>query len=103
MSNTLTAEKKCALYDWIRRHKDRTEKFITLAAMASMDLGFTVTQSNMEHAWTNINGPRKTKNAEVTCEKLLDRINDLQARLYLANDRINQLTKRIEYQEGRLL
>lgn len=103
MANTLPEEKKCKLYDWVRRNKDLTEKPVKLAEMASFDLQFHITESNVEYAWTKINGPRSKHKCDLSNEMFLKRINDLQTQLDIANDKISRLTKRIEAQEGRML
>lgn len=101
-NNSLTAEKKCKLYDWVRTKKDSAETFQVLAENATTELRFTVTKHNIDYAWNQINGVRKKKALD-TSKELVGRIFDMQTQIDIANEKINRLTKRIEAQEGRML
>ena len=62
LNNGLHLGQKLALGDWVRRQeKDDGRTYEQLAAHATSELGFTVTESQMQNFWREIHGPRNVK------------------------------------------
>jgi hypothetical protein len=68
--NTLTAKQKADLCFWLREHANAAQTYRVLAELATLELGFAVTESNVQGWWVAVNGPRKA--AKVGFAALLD-------------------------------
>lgn len=74
LNNSITLGQKIKLAKWVEGKKDDGRSYHDLALTASAELGFTVTDSQIQNFWREVNGPRNSRSASHGIKEMMNEV-----------------------------